>query len=138
MSDEKHSTPREQVIVPCEMYGTTFIKNATDTRQRFCSRECGLRSARLRRKEGRKATRVKKPRHKSNFGEKKCELCGKSYASTRANRRYCSHECYLEAQRIRLRGKYTPVAAKEKEQSKDSLFVIILKRIIQILERKAK
>lgn len=137
MSENK-STPREQVIVPCELCGTTFIKNATDTRQRFCSRECGLRAARLRRKEGKKAPRVKKPRHKTNFGEKMCELCGKPYASTRSNRRYCSHECYLEAQRIRLRGKYTPVAAKGKEQPKDSLIVRVLKRIIQVLERKAK
>ncbi len=35
---------------------------------------------------------------------RKCPVCGKDFPAFSASRRYCSDECYLKAQALRLKG----------------------------------
>lgn len=134
----ENNSLRGKVTVICEICGEPFAKNKTNLKQKFCSLKCAHKAAYLRYREktaSQPRPRNKTPRHKSNFGEKKCVVCGKKFIVTRANRVYCSRECYLCSLRTRQRGKYTTI---QEVKSTDSFAVKILKRIIRFLERRAK
>ena len=75
------------VITVCEQCGQPVKQNPGRKQKRFCSDKC--RNAWWN-------DHKKKKKKKANY-ECTCEKCGKPFVSYgNKNRKYCSHECYIE------------------------------------------
>ena len=71
---------------------------------------------RHRRQARERARRIREAEKKNRLHTVTCRVCGKVFETADSRRKLCSHECYEEAQRIRLREIYRR-KANEKAQS---------------------
>lgn len=83
-----HNPRIKQITATCPICGKSFRKNETNKRQKYCSRDCMVKSGVLKAKAEREAVPSLNP-----LAPIACKSCGKEFVPKSKRVVYCSSEC---------------------------------------------